>query len=175
MRNRQELGRKIVELVELLSEMGELEIRAEIGFDEGLPGFDEPRLLVHLTGRDTPLLTANNGRVLDAIESLSLDMLGLFGAERECIRFDAGNFLADQRVRLRQIARLAIKHVEYTGTPHVFAPMSPRDRRLLGDALHPSGLNYETLGQHTAQWVILFPKEMTGPSESPEAQHSGLN
>jgi predicted RNA-binding protein Jag len=175
MRKLQELSRKIAELVQLLSEMGELEIRAEISFDEGLPGVDEPRVLVHLTGRDTPILTADNGRVLDAIESLSLDMLGLSGAERESIRFDAGNFLAEQRVRLRQIARMAIKHVEFTGTPHVFAPMSVRDRRLLGDALLPSGLSYETLGQHTAQWVILFPKEMTAQREGPEARHSSLH
>jgi predicted RNA-binding protein Jag len=175
MRNIQEVSKRIVELVQLLSEMGELEITAEISIEEGHPGLNEQRVLVHLTGRDTPILTADNGRVLEAIESLSLDMVGLSGAEREKIRFDAGNFLAEQRVRLRQIARLAIKHVEFSGTPHVFPPMSLRDRKLLGDALHPSGLNYETLGQHSAQWVILFPKEMTEQMSSPEAQHSSFN
>lgn len=175
MRNLQEFSKRIAELVQLLSEMGELEITAEISFDQDLPGFNEPRILVHLTGRDTPILTANNGRVLDAIETLSLDMLGLSGAERENIRFDAGNFLADQRVRLRQIARMAIRHVEYSGTPHVFPPMSSRERKLLGDALLPSGLSYETLGQHSAQWVILFPKEITARMEIPETQHSTLN
>jgi spoIIIJ-associated protein len=175
MRNRQEISKRIAELVQLLSEMGELEIRAEISFDEGPPGSNEPRMLVYLTGRDTPILIANNGRVLEAIESLSLDMLGLSGTEREKIRFDAGNFLAEQRLRLRQIARMAIRHVEFSGSPHVFPPMSARDRKLLGDALHPSGLSYETLGQQSAQWVVLFPKELTGPMGNSEARYSSHN
>ena len=175
MRNLQEFSKRIAELVQLLSEMGELEITAEISFDEGSPGLDEPRVLVQLTGPDTPILTADNGRVLDAIESLSLDMLGLTGAEREKIQFDAGSFLADQRVRLRQIARMAIRHVEYTGTPHVFPPMSLRERRLLEAALLPSGLSYETLGQQSERWVILYPKEVTSQRETPEARQSSHN
>ena len=175
MRNLQEFSKRIAELIQLLSELGELKITAEIRLDEGLPGFNEPRVLVHLSGPDTPILTADNGRVLDAIETLSLDMLGLSGTERETVRFDAGNFLAEQRARLRQIARMAIKHVEYSGTPHVFPPMGYRDRQLLSDALLPSGLSYETLGQHSAQWVILFPKEMTAQREPSETQHSSRN
>jgi predicted RNA-binding protein Jag len=175
MRDRQEFSKRIAELVQLLSEMGGLEITAEISFDAGVPGVNDPRVLVHLSGRDTPLLTADNGRVLEAIETVALDMLGLPGAERENIRFDAGNFLADQRVRLRQIATTAISQVQFSGTPHVFPPMSPRDRRLLRDALIPSGLCHETLGQHSAQRVVLFPKEMAGQMKSAESQHSDRN
>jgi predicted RNA-binding protein Jag len=175
MRNLQELSKKIAELVQLLSEMGGLEIRAEVSHEEGVPGISGPQVLVRFTGRDTPILTADNGRVLDAIETVSLDMLALPDAVRENIRFDAENFLADQTIRLRKVAHMAISQVESSGTPHVFPPMSPRDRKLLGDALLPSGLSYETLGQSSAQWVILFPKETTAQRASPEAQQSRHN
>jgi predicted RNA-binding protein Jag len=102
MRNLQELSKKIAALVQLLSEMGGLEIRAEVSHDEGVPGISGPQVLVRFTGRDTPILIADNGRVLDAIETVSLDMLNLPDAVRENIRFDAENFLADQTIRLRR-------------------------------------------------------------------------
>ena len=164
---------KILSLVELLAEMGQLEIRAEVRQLRGSSG--ETGLAVDLSGRDTAILTADNGRVLDAIESLAMDMLGLSDAERERVHFDAGNFLSDQTAKLRLIARSAIDQVEFTGTPHVFPPMSLRDRRLLEPTLLSSGLSFETLGQHSARWVILFPKESTGPMESSEALYSSRN
>ena len=175
MRGIDELSEKILTLIELLGEMGGLEISAEITPVQSFSGSDSPRLAIRLSGRDTEILTANNGQVLDAIEVLASDMLGLTDAERERLQFDAGTFLADQRSRLRHVARTAVSQVKFTGAPHVFPPMNLRDRRLLEHALQPSGLHFESLGQQTTRWLILYPQEFAARPESSEPQHSRSN
>lgn len=160
MRSVQDYTERLASLIRLLSEAGSLEISASIRPVDAKPGSDEACLLIHFTGRDTPLLTAENGRVLEAIEILATEILGLSDAERQAIKFDAGDFLAEQEARLRKIAESAIGQVRFTGTPHVFPPMCSRDRRVLEHALITSGLYFETMGQQTTRWVVLFPKEV---------------
>lgn len=160
MRDVRNFGEKLATLVELLNEMGTLEIRASIRLTHARPGSDQARLLIHFTGRDTPVLTADNGQVLDAIEVLATEILGLSGTERDAIEFDAGEFLAEQEEKLRRAADLAVGRVRFTGSPFIFPPMSSRDRRLLVRALVTSGLYFETLGGEMTRWVVLFPKDV---------------
>ena len=175
MREVHELSEKILALVGLIAEMGSLEIRAEIRTLETSSPSGKGKLAVRLSGRDTELLTANNGQVLGAIEILAADMLGLPDSERESLQFDAGNFLDDQKTRLRHVARTAVNQVKFTGAPHVFPPMNLRDRLLLEHALSPSGLHFEALGQQTTRWVILYPQELSARPESSEPRRSTSN
>jgi spoIIIJ-associated protein len=160
MRDAKDSSERLATLVELLSGMGTFEIQASIRHVDAKPGSDEARLVIHFTGKDTSLLTADNGRVLDAIEDLASEILGLSEAERSAVRFDAGDFLAEQQMKLRRVAASAIGRVRFTGTPYVFPPMSSRDRRFLEHALIASGLYFETLGQQTRRWVVLYPKDI---------------
>ncbi len=65
------------------------------------PSYTElgPELMVEFSGADLPMLLANDGELLYAIEHISTAMLDLRPAERGRIAFDAGGFRARRRWR----------------------------------------------------------------------------
>lgn len=171
MRNVQDCTERLAVLVNLLRKTN-LEIRAEISHTDAKPGSDEARLLIHFSGRDTQLLTENSGQLLDAIETLAVEMLGLSGAESESVRFDAGDYLSEQASRMKQVATTAIGQVRSTGTPHVFPPMRSRDLRLLEKALLSADMYFETVGAQSSRRVVLFPKDVLPVVAGAVLQHT---
>ena len=95
-------------------------------------------LYVEFTGPDTPLLTARNGELLNALEHISTKMLRLEPEEHDRVSFDADQFKANRDRQMRESAATAIERVRATGRPHPFPPMTSRERRMLHMVLSES-------------------------------------
>jgi spoIIIJ-associated protein len=118
-----------------------------------------PRALaVEFTGSDTPLLTARNGELLNALEHIATKMLRLETDEHDRVSFDADHFKANRDRQMHQSAAAAIERVRATGQPHAFPPMSSRERRMLHMLLAESGLPTASSGEGPGRFVVLYPK-----------------
>jgi spoIIIJ-associated protein len=120
---------------------------------------DGPRsLLVEFTGPDTPVLTARNGELLNALEHIATKMLRLEPEEHDRIAFDADQFKANRDRQMQQSAAAAIERVQATGEPHAFPPMNSRERRMMHMLLSESGLPTASSGEGPGRFVVLYPK-----------------
>jgi spoIIIJ-associated protein len=132
----------------------------------GQPGAVGPRdLYVEFTGPDTPILTARNGEVLNALEHIATKILRLEADEHDRVSFDADHFKANRERQLREWAAAAIERVQATGRSHAFPAMSSRERRTLHMILSESGLATASSGEGPGRFVVLYPGG-TNASES---------
>jgi spoIIIJ-associated protein len=123
------------------------------------PGGDGPRdLYVEFTGPDTPILTARNGDVLNALEHVATKILRLEADEHDRVSFDADHFKANRDRQMREWAAAAIERVQATGRPHAFPAMSSRERRTLHMVLSESGLPTASSGEGPGRFVVLYPE-----------------
>ena len=120
---------------------------------------DAPRALyVEFAGPDTPLLTARNGELLNALEHIATKMLRLEPEEHDRVSFDADQFKVTRDRQMRESAAAAIERVRATGRPHAFPPMNSRERRMLHVLLSESGLPTASSGEGPGRFVVLYPK-----------------
>jgi spoIIIJ-associated protein len=120
---------------------------------------DGPRaLLVEFTGPDTPVLTARNGELLNALEHIATKMLRLEPHEQDRVAFDTDQFKANRDRQMQQSAAAAIERVQATGEPHAFPPMNSRERRMMHMLLSESGLPTASSGEGPGRFVVLYPK-----------------
>jgi spoIIIJ-associated protein len=119
---------------------------------------DGPRALyIEFTGPDTPLLTARNGELLNALEHIATKMLRLEPNENDRIVFDADQFKANRDRQMHESAETAIERVRASGEPHAFPPMNSRERRMLHMILSESGLPTASSGEGPGRFVVLYP------------------
>ena len=123
-------------------------------------------LFVEFTGPDTPLLTAHNGEVLNALEHIATKILRLEPELHDQVSFDADHFKANRERRLREAAAAAVERVRTTGRPHPFPAMTSRERRMLHLILSESGLPTASSGEGPGRFVVLYPAE--GETAEPE-------
>lgn len=122
-------------------------------------GSDGPRTLyVEFIGPDTPVLTARNGEVLNALEHIATKILRLEPESHDQVSFDADHFKADRDRRLRESAAMAVERVRATGRPHPFPAMNSRERRMLHLILSESGLPTASSGEGASRFVVLYPE-----------------
>ena len=149
--------------------------------EEGV-GKDGPRALyVEFTGPDTPLLTARNGELLNALEHIATKILRLEPNEQDRVAFDADQFKANRDRQMHESAAAAIERVQATGEPHAFPPMNSRERRMLHMILSESGLPTASSGEGPGRFVVLYPKgadtsapfnlSATGDTQPPPRRH----
>lgn len=120
---------------------------------------DAPRaLFVEFTGPDTPVLTARNGELLNALEHIASKMLRLEPNEQDRISFDADQFKVNRDRQMQESASAAIQRVRATGEPHAFPPMNSRERRMMHMLLSESGLPTASSGEGPGRFVVLYPK-----------------
>jgi spoIIIJ-associated protein len=120
---------------------------------------DAPRaLFVEFTGPDTPVLTARNGELLNALEHIASKMLRLEPHEQDRISFDADQFKVNRDRQMQESASAAIQRVRTTGEPHAFPPMNSRERRMMHMLLSESGLPTASSGEGPGRFVVLYPK-----------------
>jgi spoIIIJ-associated protein len=125
---------------------------------EQSPTQDGPRTLhVEFSGPDTPMLIAQNGELLNALEHLSTKILRLDPESQDQVTFDADRFRANRERRLRDSAAAAIQHVRASGQPYAFPAMNARERRMLHLLLAESGLPTASSGEGAARYVVLYP------------------
>jgi spoIIIJ-associated protein len=127
-----------------------------------------PSIKVDFSGPDTPLLLAQNGELLHAIEHVAAKILRLEPEDHDRISFDAEGFKSARDRHLQLSAEAAIQKVRSTGQPYAFPPMTSRERRLLHLALTESGLPTASSGLGPRRFVVLYPE---GAQPAP-AQHS---
>jgi spoIIIJ-associated protein len=119
---------------------------------------DGPRTLyVELSGPDTPVLTAHNGEVLNALEHIATKILRLEPDEHDQVSFDADHFKANRDRQMREWAVAAIDRVQASGRPHSFPAMTSRERRMLHLILSESGLPTASSGEGAGRFVVLYP------------------
>jgi spoIIIJ-associated protein len=143
--------KRIRELLEAMIASGGFNL--EFKFDDTA----KERLRVEFTGPDTPLLTARNGELLNAMENIAVKTLRLEPEQHDRISFDADSFKENRDRDLRRVADAAIESVKRTGKPYAFAPMTSRERRLLHMALVDSGLPTASTGEIPRRYVVLYP------------------
>lgn len=120
---------------------------------------DGPRALyVEFTGPDTPVLTARNGELLNALEHIASKMLRLEPHEQDRVAFDADQFKVNRDRQMQESASAAIQRVRATGEPHAFPPMNSRERRMIHMLLSESGLPTASSGEGPGRFVVLYPK-----------------
>ena len=120
-----------------------------------------PRTLaVEFSGPDTPVLTANNAELLNALEHIAAKILRLEPESHDQVLFDADHFKANRERTLRESAATAVQRVRETGQPHPFPAMSSRERRLLHLILRDSGLPTASSGEGAGRYVVLYPEGM---------------
>ena len=120
-------------------------------------GEEARTLYVEFTGPDTPLLTAHNGELLNALEHIATKILRLEPDSHDQVSFDADHFKANRDRRLREAAAEAVERVRATGRPHPFPAMTSRERRMLHMILSESGLPTASSGEGPGRFVVLYP------------------
>jgi spoIIIJ-associated protein len=115
-------------------------------------------LYVEFAGPDTPLLTARNGEVLNALEHIATKILRLEPEEHDQVSFDADHFKENRDRQLQELAAEAIERVQATGRPYPLPPMSSRERRILHLILSESGLPTASSGEGPGRFVVLYPQ-----------------
>ncbi len=122
------------------------------------PGDSAPRALyIEFSGPDTPILTANNGELLNALEHIAAKVLRLEPEEHDRVQFDADRFKANRDAQMRASAEAAIERVRLSGRPHPFPPMNSRERRMLHLILSESGLPTASSGEGPGRFVVRYP------------------
>jgi spoIIIJ-associated protein len=139
-------------------------------------GNGAPRsLYVEFMGPDTPVLTAHNGEVLNALEHIATKILRLEPDAHDQVSFDADHFKANRDRQLRESAAEAIERVRATGRPHPFPPMTSRERRMLHLILSESGLPTASSGEGPGRFVVLYPvgadTSVPMASQQPQRRH----
>ena len=148
---------------------------ADSGLPEGSRQSDDPtfaavqpaadgtrNLYVEFTGPDTPVLTARNGEVLNALEHVATKILRLEAEEHDRVSFDADHFKANRDRQMREWAVAAVERVRASGRPHSFPAMNSRERRSLHLILSESGLATASSGEGAGRFVVLYPEGADG-------------
>ena len=132
-------------------------------------------LYVEFSGPDTPILTARNGEVLNALEHIAAKILRLEPEEHDRVSFDADHFKSNRDRQLRESAAAAIERVQTTGRPHSFPAMTSRERRMLHLILAEAGVATASSGEGPGRFVVAYPagSDPSGPAvvEQPVRRH----
>ena len=97
--------------------------------------FENPDLVVSFEGQDTGLLIENKGELLQALEHVVFEAIGVPPGYRERILFDCNEYRMMRMDELQLAAQAAADRVRRTGVTHTFNPMSSRERRVIHMAL----------------------------------------
>ena len=107
-------AQKIAGFLASLNKHGGMRLKYRIAAGDGAQnptGLDSHALSVELSGPDTPLLTAHNGELLMALETVATQILRLDQHEHNLVSFDAGNYKALRAQELKMQAETAAEKV----------------------------------------------------------------
>ncbi|HLI04745.1 MAG TPA: R3H domain-containing nucleic acid-binding protein [Terracidiphilus sp.] len=174
----QEAAQKIAGFLNSLNKLGGLRLKFRITAGEGArdpEGLEARQIYVELGGPDAPMVTAHNGELLRALETVAAQMLRLEPREHDLISFDAGNFKALRARELRMAAETAAEKVRRTGMPYSFPPMNSRERRLLHMACRGlEGVETASSGEGAGRFLVVYPEGKTDLPVRPPVQPRGF-
>ncbi len=161
----QQAAQKIAGFLATLNKLGGMRFKYRITAGDGArdpEGLEARVIYVELGGPDTPLLTAHNGELIRALETVAAQMLRLDQREHDLVSFDAGNFKALRARELRMAAETAAEKVIKSGVPYAFPPMNSRERRLLHLAFKSmQGIETASSGEGQDRFLAVFPAGKT--------------
>ena len=97
-----------------LNKLGGMRLKFRITAGDGATdpeGIEARQIYVELGGPDVLMVTAHNGELLRALETLAAQMLHLDSREHDLVSFDADNFKALRAQELRMTAETAAEKV----------------------------------------------------------------
>lgn len=133
-----------------------------------------PDFAVDFSGPDVALLTARNGELLHAIESVAAEILGLEAGEHHRLAFDAEGYRAARARSLEQAVEQACDGVLRSGRLHAFPPMNSRERRLIHLTAARLGIQTASTGEGPRRSVVLYPAGQAPPAEPSFHSASGV-
>ena len=161
----QSAAQKIHGFLASLNKLGGMRLKYRITAGDGArdpEGLEAREIYVELSGPDAPMLTAHNGELLRALETVAAQMLRLDSREHDLISFDSGNFKALRAQELRMAAETAAEKVIRTGVPYAFPPMNSRERRLLHMSFKDiEGVETSSQGEGPGRFLAVFPEGKT--------------
>src|SRR5579863_8065925 len=169
----QQAAQKIASFITSLNKLGGLRLKFRITAGDGArdpEGIEAREIYVELGGPDVLMVTAHNGELLRALETLAAQMLRLDGREHDLVSFDADNFKALRAQELRMTAETAAEKVRRTGVPYCFPPMNSRERRLMHMACKGlEGVETASSGEGMDRFLVVYPEGKTDiPVKAPE-------
>ena len=87
--------------------------------------------VLDIEGKDSELLQAQTGELLEALQHLSNQVFGRGLAAGERLVCDVNGFRATREAELQAMANLAANRVRQTGVAFTFEPMSANERRII--------------------------------------------
>jgi len=105
-----------------------------------------------IQGADAPLLRAEGGELLDALEHLVNQSFGRGLAQGQRFVCDVESFRALREAELRAMAKHAAGRVRSSGVAFTFGPMNPNERRVIHLTLAAEeDLATESIGEGNAR------------------------
>jgi spoIIIJ-associated protein len=148
-----EATQQAANFLENVFEMTGLELR--VGVKQGIAGD-----VLDIEGRDSELLQAQTGELLEALQHLINQVFGrsLTGGER--LVCDVNGFRATREAELQAMANLAANRVRQTGMPFTFEPMTANERRIIHLTLADSpDIFTESIGEGSDRKLRIGPKK----------------
>jgi spoIIIJ-associated protein len=104
--------------------------------------------VLDIEGKDSELLQAQTGELLEALQHLINQVFGRSLAGGARLVCDVNGFRATREAELQAMANLAANRVRQTGMPFTFEPMSANERRIIHLTLADSeDLSTESIGE----------------------------
>jgi len=161
----QQAAQKIAGFLATLNKLGGMRLKYRITAGDGASdpqGLEARQIYVELGGPDVSMVTAHNGELLRALETIAAQMLRLDQRENYLISFDADNFKALRAQELKLQAETAADKVIRSGVPYAFPPMNSRERRLLHMSFKDiEGVETASSGEGQDRFLAVFPAGKT--------------
>lgn len=115
------------------------------------------RAVVSIVGEGLDALIGENGKVLEALQELTRLAVVRETGERSRLMLDVGNFRANRRAEVLELAKRVIEAVRTSGEPESLGAMSPFERKVVHDAVAEAGLRSESEGEEPRRYVVVMP------------------
>src|SRR4026207_514467 len=147
-----EVSQQAAEFLEHVFEKTGLQLR--VGVKQGIAGE-----VLDIEGRDSELLQAQTGELLEALQHLINQVFGRSLAGGERLVCDVHGFRATREAELQAMANLAANRVRQSGVAFTFEPMSANERRIIHLTLAESpDLVTESVGEGHDRKLKISPK-----------------
>ena len=175
----QQAAQKVAGFLATLNKLGGMRLKYRITAGDGArdpEGIEARQIYVELAGPDVPLVTAHNGELLRALETIAAQMLRLDQRENDLVSFDAANFKALRAQELRMQAETAADKVLRSGMPYAFPPMNSRERRLLHLVFRAlKGVETASSGEGQDRFLVVYPEGKTNLPVAPPMKPRGFS
>jgi len=119
---------------------------------------DEEEIHVDVWGEDLGILIGRGGATLQALQGLVSTIVRRHGYEERRIVIDVERYKERRRQKLREYAERMAEKARTTKRPIRLEPMTPRERKIIHDALKDiAGVQSKSEGEDPQRRVVISP------------------